>query len=212
MIEYWKKNILNCWNVFSRNYIFLLTPYVLLLLIILYVSISINDVSMPLPKIVLLLALSLLSCGINIGAISITYKAIIGKKITFKNIFQKFDKLLLILITNIGLFGLSYMLLNIFPISESIVSVIITILYFMFLCFYDYIIIIENLSIREAIIKNYQLVSNNLLLVFQFIIILFLIGFCLSIFQLIGIIFALCFIRIVGINFYLSISKSIKID
>ena len=210
MIEYWKRNILNSWNVFSRNYILLLTPSILSLLMLFYISISINDTSMPLPKIVLIAALSLMSLGIHIGSISITYKAIIGKKFTFKDIFQQFDKLHLILIPNIGLFAILFILITSFSVSTYLLMLIAGGVYFAFLYFYDYLIIIEKLSMKEAIMKNYYLVSNNLALVLQFVVVSFLIGFCLSIFQVVGSMLAMCFVRIVGINLYLAISKSIK--
>ena len=212
MIEYWKRNILNCWNIFSRNYILLITPCFLSLIMLFYVSVSINDTPMPMPKIILMIALSLISIGVHIGSISVTYRAIIGEKITFKDIFKQFDKLHLILIPNIGLFAILFILVTNFSISSYLLILITGALYFSFLYFYDYLIIIEKLTIKEAIMKNYYLVSNNLALVLQFVLISFLIGFCLSIFQIIGSVLAMCFIRIIGINLFLAISKSIKVE
>ena len=145
MIEYWKKNILESWNIFSRNYILLLAPCILLLLIVYYVGANIEDEYMSTPKLILILALSIIGLGIHIGAISITYNAIINKKIVFRDIFQKFHMLHLILIPQIVIFAILFIMLNILPISGYVFILIAVILYAVFLFFYDYLIIIENL-------------------------------------------------------------------
>jgi len=210
MIEYWKKNILESWHIFSRNYILLITPCILLLLIFYYVGLSINDTSISTPKLILILALSMIGVGVHMGAISITHSAIMGKKITFIDIFQKFHLLHLILIPQIVMFVVLFILLNILPISAYAFILIAVILYFLFLFFYDYLIIIENLSMKEALIKNYRLISNYPILILQFLLISFLIGFCLTILQLIGTILSMCFVRIAGIKLFLMLSNQSK--
>ena len=215
MIEYWKRNILETWNIFSHNYLLLAAPHLLSILILLlignFVGTSIESIeSIPLPKAILVLALFLIILGVQLGAISMNYNAIIGKKIAFQNIFQQFDKLHLILMPQIGLITILFILINILPFSAYVFILIAAILSFLFLFFYDYLIIIENLSMKDAIIKNYSLVSSYPLLIAQFVLISFLIAFCLSIVQLIGTILSMCFIRIIGIKFFLMLSNQSK--
>ena len=215
MIEYWKRNILETWNIFSQNYLLLAAPHLLSILILLlignFVGTSIESIeSIPLPKAILVLALLLIILGVQLGAISMNYNAIIGKKIAFQNIFQQFDKLHLILMPQIGLITILFILINILPFSAYVFILIAAILSFLFLFFYDYLIIIENLSMKDAIIKNYSLVSSYPLLIAQFVLISFLIAFCLSIIQLIGTIVSMCFIRIIGIKFFLMLSNQSK--
>ena len=210
MIEYWKKNILESWNIFSRNYILLLAPCILLLLIVYYVGANIEDEYMSTPKLILILALSIIGLGIHIGAISITYNAIINKKIVFRDIFQKFHLLHLILIPQIVIFAILFIMLNILPISGYVFILIAVILYAVFLFFYDYLIIIENLSMKDAIIKNYHIVSKYPQIILQFMLVSFLIGFCLTVFPLIGTMLSMCFVRIVGIKLFLMLSNQSK--
>ena len=210
MIEYWKKNILESWNIFSRNYILLLAPCILLLLIVYYVGANIQDEHMSTPKLILILALSIIGLGTHMGAISVTYNAIINKKIVFRDIFQKFHLLHLILIPQIVIFAILFIMLNILPISGYAFILIAVILYAVFLFFYDYLIIIENLSMKDAIIKNYHIVSKHPQIILQFILVSFLIGFCLTVFPLIGTMLSMCFVRIVGIKLFLMLSNQSK--
>ena len=210
MIEYWKKNILESWNIFSRNYILLLAPSILLLLIVYYVGANIEDEYMSTPKLILILALSIIGLGIHMGAISVTYNAIINKKIVFRDIFQKFHLLHLILIPQIVIFAILFIMLNILPISGYGFILIAVILYAVFLFFYDYLIIIENLSMKDAIIKNYHIVSKHPQIILQFMLVSFLIGFCLTVFPLIGTMLSMCFVRIVGIKLFLMLSNQSK--
>ena len=210
MIEYWKKNILESWNIFSRNYILLLAPCILLLLIVYYVGANIEDEYMSTPKLILILALSIIGLGIHMGAISVTYNAIINKKIVFQDIFQKFHLLHLILIPQIVIFAILFIMLNILPISGYVFILIAVILYAVFLFFYDYLIIIENLSMKDAIIKNYHIVSKYPQIILQFMLVSFLIGFCLTVFPLIGTMLSMCFVRIVGIKLFLMLSNQSK--
>lgn len=210
MIEYWKKNILESWNIFSRNYILLLAPCILLLLIVYYVGANIEDEYMSTPKLILILALSIIGLGIHMGAISVTYNAIINKKIVFRDIFQKFHLLHLILIPQIVIFAILFIMLNILPISGYVFILIAVILYAVLLFFYDYLIIIENLSMKDAIIKNYHIVSKHPQIILQFMLVSFLIGFCLTVFPLIGTMLSMCFVRIVGIKLFLMLSNQSK--
>jgi len=210
MIEYWKKNILESWNIFSRNYILLLAPCILLLLIVYYVGANIQDEYMSTPKLILILALSIIGLGVHMGAISVTYNAIINKKIVFRDIFQKFHLLHLILIPQIVIFAILFIMLNILPISGYAFILIAVILYAVFLFFYDYLIIIENLSMKDAIIKNYHIVSKSPQIILQFMLVSFLIGFCLTVFPLIGTMLSMCFVRIVGIKLFLMLSNQSK--
>lgn len=210
MIEYWKKNILESWNIFSRNYILLLAPCILLLLIVYYVGANIEDEYMSTPKLILILALSIIGLGIHMGAISVTYNAIINKKIVFRDIFQKFHLLHLILIPQIVIFAILFIMLNILPISGYVFILIAVILYAVLLFFYDYLIIIENLSMKDAIIKNYHIVSKYPQIILQFMLVSFLIGFCLTVFPLIGTMLSMCFVRIVGIKLFLMLSNQSK--
>jgi len=210
MIEYWKKNILESWNIFSRNYILLLAPSILLLLIVYYVGANMEDEYMSTPKLILILALSIIGVGIHMGAISVTYNAIINKKIVFRDIFQKFHLLHLILIPQIVIFAILFIMLNILPISGYAFILIAVILYAVFLFFYDYLIIIENLSMKDAIIKNYHIVSKHPQIILQFMLVSFLIGFCLTVFPLIGTMLSMCFVRIVGIKLFLMLSNQSK--
>ena len=217
MLEYWKKNILSSWPIFTRNYQFLITAQILLFLVYLYPSIELRIIQetflnsdLPLSKIILIIALVFMYIGIDMGSIFITYKAIMNKKIEFKDIFQQFHKLPLILLPYIGLSAIFIILVSIF--GASLVSIIIFIsLYFLFLFFYNYLIIIEHLSVKDAIIKGYYLFTVNVGLVLQYCFISFLFYFlCFLILQQIGLIFAMSFIRIMGINFFLILSRSVK--
>ena len=219
MIEYWKKNILSCWPIFARNYQFLITAQILLFLVYLYPSIELRMIqddfisyNLPLSKIILIVALSLMYIGIDLGSVSITYNAIMNKKIEFRDIFQKFNKLHLILIPYIALSIIFILLVSL--LGPSLVSLICFIsLYLIFLFFYNYLIIIERLSIKEALTKGYYLFMGNVGLILQYCLITFIIYFvCFLILQQIGLIFAMCFTRIMGINLFLVLSRSIKIN
>ena len=219
MLEYWKKNILSCWPIFARNYQFLITAQILLFLVYLYPSIELRMIqenfinyNIPLSKIILIMALSLMYIGIDLGSVSITYNSIMNKKIEFRDIFQQFHKIHLILIPYIGLSIIFIILISI--VGPSLVSLICFIsLYLLFLFFYNYLIIIEQLSIKEALTKGYYLFMGNVGLILQYCLIAFLIYFiCFLILQQIGLIFAMCFSRIMGINLFLVLSRSIKIN
>lgn len=210
MIEYWKRNILESWDVFSRNSYLLITPCVLLFLILYYLGINLKSEIISNTQLILILAISLIAVGIHIGAISITYQSIINKKIAFTDIFQKFHILHIILIPQIAFFAFLFILLNIFPISGYVFVLIAIILYSLFLFFYDYLIVIENLSMKEAILRNYQLVSTYPQIVLQFMLVSFLIGFCLTILPLIGTVLSMCFVRIVGVKLFLMLNNHSK--
>tara|TARA_Y100000996_G_scaffold82914_1_gene56995 strand:- start:1007 stop:1639 length:633 start_codon:yes stop_codon:yes gene_type:complete len=210
MIEYWKRNILESWDVFSRNSYLLITPCVLLFLILYYLGINLKSEIISNTQLILILAVSLIAVGIHIGAISITYQSIINKKIAFTDIFQKFHILHIILIPQIAFFAFLFILLNIFPISGYVFVLIAIILYSLFLFFYDYLIVIENLSMKEAILRNYQLVSTYPQIVLQFMLVSFLIGFCLTILPLIGTVLSMCFVRIVGVKLFLMLNNHSK--
>ncbi|MAX12684.1 MAG: hypothetical protein CMG11_01265 [Candidatus Marinimicrobia bacterium] len=210
MIEYWKRNILESWDVFSRNSYLLITPCVLLFLILYYLGINLKSEIISNTQLILILAVSLIAVGIHIGAISITYQSIINKKIAFTDIFQKFHILHIILIPQIAFFAFLFILLNIFPISGYVFVLIAIILYSLFLFFYDYLIVIENLSMKEAILRNYQLVSTYPQIVLQFMLVSFLIGFCLTILPLIGAVLSMCFVRIVGVKLFLMLNNHSK--
>ena len=210
MIEYWKRNILESWDVFSRNSYLLITPCVLLFLILYYIGINLKSEIISNTQLILILAVSLIAVGIHIGALSITYQSIINKKIAFTDIFQKFHILHIILIPQIAFFAFLFILLNIFPISGYVFVLIAIILYSLFLFFYDYLIVIENLSMKEAILRNYQLVSTYPQIVLQFMLVSFLIGFCLTILPLIGTVLSMCFVRIVGVKLFLMLNNHSK--
>ena len=210
MIEYWKRNILESWDIFSRNSFLLITPCVLLFLILYFVGINLKSEAISNTQLILILAISLIGVGIHIGAISITYKSVINKKIAFADIFQKFHVLHIILIPQIVFFAFLFIFLNIFPISSYIFILITIILYTLFLFFYDYLIVIENLSMKEAILKNYRLVSSYPQIVLQFMLVSFLIGFCLTILPLIGSVLSMCFVRIVGVKLFLMLNNQSK--
>ncbi len=210
MFEYWKRNILESWDVFSRNSYLLITPCVLLLLILYYLGINLKSEIISNTQLILILAVSLIAVGIHIGAISITYQSVINKKIAFTDIFQKFHILHIILIPQIAFFAFLFILLNIFPISGYVFVLIAIILYSLFLFFYDYLIVIENLSMKEAILRNYQLVSTYPQIVLQFMLVSFLIGFCLTILPLIGTVLSMCFVRIVGVKLFLMLNNHSK--
>ena len=112
MIEYWKRNILESWDVFSRNSYLLITPCVLLFLILYYLGINLKSEIISNTQLILILAVSLIAVGIHIGAISITYQSIINKKIAFTDIFQKFHILHIILIPQIAFFAFLFILLK----------------------------------------------------------------------------------------------------
>ena len=210
MIEYWKRNILESWDVFSRNSFLLITPCVLLFLIFYYVGVNLKNETISNTQLILILAVSLIGVGIHIGAVSITYQSIMNKKVTFTDIFQKFHMLHIILIPQIAFFAFLFILLNIMPISGYIFVLITIILYCLFLFFYDYLVVIENLSMKEAILRNYQLVSMYPHIVLQFMLVSFLIGFCLTILPLIGSVLSMCFVRIVGVKLFLMLNNYSK--
>lgn len=210
MIEYWKRNILESWDVFSRNSFLLITPCVLLFLIFYYVGVNLKNETISNTQLILILAVSLIGVGIHIGAVSITYQSIMNKKVTFIDIFQKFHMLHIILIPQIAFFAFLFILLNIIPISGYIFVLISIILYCLFLFFYDYLVVIENLSMKEAILRNYQLVSMYPQIVLQFMLVSFLIGFCLTILPLIGSVLSMCFVRIVGVKLFLMLNNHSK--
>ena len=116
----------------------------------------------------------------------------------------------LILIPQIVIFAILFIMLNILPISGYVFILIAVILYAVFLFFYDYLIIIENLSMKDAIIKNYHIVSKYPQIILQFMLVSFLIGFCLTVFPLIGTMLSMCFVRIVGIKLFLMLSNQSK--
>ena len=109
-----------------------------MLLIVYYVGTNLEDEYISAPKLILILALSIIGVGIHMGSISITYNAIMNKKIVFRDIFQKFHLLHLILIPQIVLFAILFIMLNILPISGYVFILIAVILYSLFLFFYDY--------------------------------------------------------------------------
>ena len=221
MLEYWKKNILSCWPIFARNYQFLITAQILIFLVLLYPGIKgglmlehfmeFNTILYLSPSNnILIIALFLMYLGIDLGSVSITYNAIINKKIEFRDIFQQFHKIHLILIPNIGFVLIFLILVNIIGLLAPIVCCA---AYFLFLFFYNYLIIIENLSIKESIIKGYYLFIGNVGLVLQYFFITLLFYFlCAFMLAQIGQIFAICFTRIMGINLFLVLSRSIKIN
>ena len=188
----------------------MITPCVLLFLILYYLGINLKSEIISNTQLILILAVSLIAVGIHIGAISITYQSIINKKIAFTDIFQKFHILHIILIPQIAFFAFLFILLNIFPISGYVFVLIAIILYSLFLFFYDYLIVIENLSMKEAILRNYQLVSTYPQIVLQFMLVSFLIGFCLTILPLIGTVLSMCFVRIVGVKLFLMLNNHSK--
>ncbi len=210
MIEYWKRIIMESWITFSRNYILLIAPCMMLLIILYYVGLSLQNELITIPQQILILSLSLIGVGLHMGAVFITYKSIINKKIVFTDIFQKFHLLHLVLIPQIGLFAILFIILNVIPISGPIFILITTILYTLLLFFYDYLIIIDGCSMKEAILKNYQLVLSYPQLVLQFMLVSFLIGFCLTIIPFFGTILSMCFVRIVGVKLFLMLNNQSK--
>ena len=156
MIKYWEKIILESWAVFTKNYILLLGAQILLYIIYLYPSTEFNNAIMgevmnyeiSLSKLILFIALTLLYLGIYIGSIFITHHAVSNKKIVFKNLFQHFHILHLIVIPRLAL-GILFMLLLTIGANFILALFFTTFLYCLLFFFYDFLIIMEGSTLQE---------------------------------------------------------------